>query len=95
MASDPRRARRNEETFASANERIHLSAEGFGFDEVVPFLCECSEITCTEIVRLSLDNYRKAKEGGEAFILQPGHEDANIERVTERRDGYVLVEKFS
>jgi hypothetical protein len=95
MTSDPHPAQRNKEVFANANERIRLSAELVDFDEAVPFLCECSESTCTEIVQLSLENYREVRERGQAFILRPGHEDANIERVTGRRDGYVLVEKIS
>ena len=95
ITSDPHTAQRNENVFANANERIRLSAELVDFDEAVPFLCECSESTCTEIVRLSLETYREVREGGQTFILRPGHEDANIERVTGRRDGYVLVEKFS
>ena len=95
MTSDPHPAQRNEEAFANANERIRRSAELVDFEEAVPFLCECSQSTCTEIVRLSLETYREVSEGGQTFILRPGHEDATVERVTGRRDGYVLVEKFS
>ena len=99
MASDgsthATRVRENEETFAKANEQIRASAEQYDFDEAVPFLCECSEVTCTEPIRLSLRNYRAARDGGEAFILLPGHDDPHVERVVARGDGYVLVEKFS
>ena len=96
MTSDQQtRLRENEETFASANERIRASAERYDFDRLVPFICECSKTTCTETIRLSLENYRQARDGGEAFILLPGHEDSEVERVVAQGNGYVLAEKFS
>ncbi len=88
------RARKNEETFAQANEQIRESAEVNSFDHPVPFLCECSRVTCMESVRLSLTTYREAKAERQAFVLLPGHDDPNVERIIGRRDGYVLVEKF-
>jgi hypothetical protein len=98
MASDgPRseRVRENEETFAKANEQIRASAEQYNFDQAVPFLCECSDVNCTESIRLSLTGYRKARAGGVAFILLPGHDDPHVERIVDHGDGYVLVEKFA
>jgi hypothetical protein len=98
MASDGQassRVRENEETFAKANEQIRVSAERYDFDQEVPFLCECSEVTCTESVRLSLATYREARDGGGAFILLPRHVDPRVERIVAHGDGYVLVEKFS
>ena len=98
MASDAQassRVRENEETFAKANEQIRVSAEEYEFEEAVPFLCECSELTCTESVRLPLKNYREARAQDGAFILRPGHDDPRVERIVAQGDGYVLVEKFS
>jgi hypothetical protein len=93
--TNSQRVRENEETFSKANEQIRASAEHYDFDEPVPFLCECSEITCTESVRLSLTNYREARARAEAFILLPGHDDPHVERIVADGAGYVLVEKFS
>lgn len=87
--------RENEEAFAKANEEIRASAEYHDFEQAVPFLCECSDVTCLESVRLSLSSYREAREPGQAFILLPGHEDPKVERIVARGEGYVLVEKFS
>jgi hypothetical protein len=99
MASDggtnSERVRKNEETFARANEQIRASAERYNYDEVVPFLCECSEVTCTESVRLSLPSYRDARAHADAFILLPGHDDPSVEQIVADGTGYVLVEKFS
>jgi hypothetical protein len=99
MASDRRtnseRVRENEETFAKANEQIRASAEKYEFAEAVPFLCECSKVSCTETIRLSLTTYREARAQGDAFILLPGHDDPHVERIVGEGAGYVLVEKFS
>jgi hypothetical protein len=96
MTSDQgARVRENEEAFASANEQIRASAERYDFDRLVPFICECSKTTCTETIRLSVEDYREARDGGEAFILLPGHEDAQVERIVSRGNGYVLVKKLS
>jgi hypothetical protein len=98
MASDEQansRVRENEETFAKANEQIRIRAEQYEFEEAVPFLCECSELTCTESVQLPLKSYREARAEGDAFILRPGHDDPTVERIVAQGDGYVLVEKFS
>jgi hypothetical protein len=89
------RVRKNEETFAKANEQIRTSAEQYDFDEAVPFLCECSEVSCTESIRLSVTDYREARGYGPVFILLPGHDDPHVERIVAHRQGYVLVEKFS
>jgi hypothetical protein len=99
MASDPRtnsrRVRENGETFAKANEQIRASAELYEFTEPVPFLCECTKVSCTETIRLPLTKYREARARGEAFILLAGHDDPQVERIVGEGDGYVLVEKFS
>jgi hypothetical protein len=95
MAPDARtsRARETGETFANANERIRMTAESYDFGEPVPFLCECSEVTCVESIRLSLATYREARAGAGAFIVLPGHEDPEVERVVARGNGYLVVEK--
>jgi len=86
------RSRRNEETFAEANERIRDVAQSLAV-EPVPFLCECSAMNCTEIVRLTLDSYRRVRDQG-AFFQAPGHDDPDTERVVGDFTTYVVVEKY-
>jgi hypothetical protein len=61
----------------------------------VPFLCECSNVDCTETIRLRLTTYREARGRGDAFILRKGHNDPRVERIVGNVAGYILVEKFS
>ena len=94
--SDLAKSRENEERFAAANAQIREKALSLETDPgLVPFLCECSNVRCTQIIRLSLDDYETARARLGAFLLIAGHDDRRVEQIIARTDGYVLVEKFS
>jgi hypothetical protein len=99
VSADPKarsdRVRKNEETFAKANEQIRDRAERLEFDDAVPFLCECSNVNCVETMQLPLPTYRDARGRGDAFILRAGHNDPSVERIVGNVAGYILVQKFS
>ena len=86
------RSRQNEERFAEANARILEQAEDLSIQPVVPFLCECSAMNCTEVVTVALTDYRRVREQG-AFLQVPGHDDAEVETVVEDCGSYAVVEK--
>ena len=89
------KSRENEERFAAANAQINQKAESLQMnDELIPFLCECSELECTQIIRLSLADFQAARAQTGTFILLADHDDASVERIIEQTDGYLLVEKF-
>jgi hypothetical protein len=87
---------RNDATFREANERIAASADEYRLPDRVPFLCECADTSCTEIVRLSLDEYEAVRSDPTHFFNAPGHDAAAgaAAMVIERHDGYVVVEKL-
>lgn len=87
------RARENEERFAAANADIATTADALHVRELVPFLCECSNVRCTEIIQVSLAAYVDLRSQESTFILLTGHEDANVEQVVGRTNGYLLVQK--
>lgn len=68
------------------NEHIAGAAAAHHFDDVapVPFLCECSDGDCTEVIRLPLSVYRVDRRAGD-YLAVPGHEvdGATLSRVTE------------
>ena len=86
------RVARNDATFRDANERINRVAAESGITSEVPFICECADPACTEIVRLSLGDYEAVRAHGDRFISRPGHETEGVS-VVERHDGYDVVEK--
>jgi hypothetical protein len=89
------RVARNNDIFRRANEEIRATADLLGFDAPIPFLCECSNERCTEVVRLPAAEYAEIRSHPRRFVTAPGHqaEADGHERVVERRDGYETTEK--
>jgi hypothetical protein len=88
----------NESLFRIANERMQRAAASHHFapDQGVPFLCECADAGCREIVMLSPQDYERVRAQPCWFLLVAGHEDAEAvhERIVEAEHGYAIVEKI-
>ncbi len=83
---------RNEARFRSANDEIE--AVGLGLTaEVVPFLCECGNASCTRPVLLTLAEYGQVRDNPSRFLVLPGHEHLEAEVVVDAHDRYAVVEK--
>jgi hypothetical protein len=85
----------NNATFREANERISAAAGSYGIETPIPFICECSDPRCSEVIRISLGEYEEVRANSRHFLNLPGHEAASkgLAVVVERRDGYSIVEK--
>jgi hypothetical protein len=81
--------------FRSANEQIEEKAFALGADGQVPFLCECADPECTEVVLLSLREYERVRNEPTHFLNVPSHVAAaqGFADVVETREGYTIVEK--
>jgi hypothetical protein len=87
------RAARNESVFREANERIERRLEDLSLEHGrSPFLCECEDETCSEVVRLTLTEYEHVREHPRRFLVAPGHDTGEAE-IVETHDRYVVVEK--
>jgi benzoyl-CoA reductase/2-hydroxyglutaryl-CoA dehydratase subunit BcrC/BadD/HgdB len=84
---------RTEALFRDVNERIAESAERFAATST-QFVCECADPDCTHRVEATLNEYEEVRSDGATFMLVPGHEHDDIERVVERRHGFNIVEKM-
>jgi hypothetical protein len=88
----------NQATFRRANEQIEAAATKLGIDGRVPFICECPDETCTEIVLLERSAYEEVRRHARRFFTAPGHErlsvDAGAAEVAGRQDGHVVVDKI-
>ncbi len=96
-AVSARRIAENEARFRSANEQIEESADRLGLgDERLPFLCECADLRCTAVIRLSRDEYEEVRSDARLFAVLPGHEASSrsFGAVVERRPGYFLLRKL-
>ena len=82
-----------EALFRDVNERIAESAERFDAEKT-DFVCECDDPNCTHRVSASLAEYEEVREDPTTFLLVPGHEQDDIERVVSKRGRFHVVEKF-
>jgi hypothetical protein len=86
----------NEVLFREINERIAEVAEphtGLRDDHVYEFLCECSNIGCDLRLPLTLSVYEGVRKEPTQFVVAPGHELPEIERVISQTDSYWIVRK--
>ena len=60
-------------------------------EESVPFICECADPACVEIVQMTMKEYREIREDPRTFLNVPGHEASaqGWAQVIESHDRYV------
>jgi hypothetical protein len=92
---DAEQVARNNALFRAANEGIRGAAERYRVEELVPFLCECADEQCTQLVRLSLVEYHAVCAHSTRFIIAPGHAAAEGETtmIVGEHGDYLVVEK--
>jgi hypothetical protein len=79
----------NEATFRKVNDGIERGSD----DDRVAFLCECGRLGCNQLIELSRDDYEAVRAHPKRFFLLANHELLEVERVVERHDDYLVVEK--
>jgi hypothetical protein len=83
----------NERIFREANEQIHDAAVELLEERApAPFLCECSDAECRDVLLLSLDDYAFARADDARFILADGHPHGEAE-LLRSGDGYGIWAK--
>jgi hypothetical protein len=86
------RAGRNETIFREINERAEeLATAVTGPTE---FVCECARTDCTERLDVPLDTYEQVRARSRHFLVAPGHEQLQYERVVDQGDGWLVVTKI-
>jgi hypothetical protein len=95
-----RQVAENERLLREANEEIEREVReeqrerAVGRDEMeVEFFCACGRADCEETLLLTLAEYEAAHTIPGHFIVAQGHEHADIERIVEEHDAYLVVEK--
>lgn len=86
---------RNDAIFRQKNERINEVAEAAQI-EPTPFICECADTSCLEVIRMTLAEYSEIRDDARLFLNVPGHEASaqGWAQVVETHDSYVVVEKI-
>jgi hypothetical protein len=91
-ARDTRQAK-NEAVFRAVNREIENASDQVG-DRDLEVLCECGRSGCEELIEVTADAYDRIHREADRFIVVPGHESPDIERVVESTERYLVVDKF-
>jgi hypothetical protein len=85
----------NEVRFRAINDRVERDLERVVYspDELLPFVCECAQRTCSTTIELTRDEYERVRADSILFAVAPGHEIADIEDVVERHARYFVIRK--
>jgi len=94
MDAREERLARNETLFRSVNENIEDAATSGQPDQhTFEFFCECSNVDCTLLLKMSVSEYEEVRADPRQFVVAPGHELPEIENVVTRTDAYQVVVK--
>ena len=85
----------NQARFREANEEIEPRAVIAGV-EVVPFICECADPSCTTIIRVTTREYEAVRADPVLFLNALGHETRSAEysEVVSENDRFVVTMKI-
>jgi hypothetical protein len=93
---DARRSRLgvNEALFRTVNERIEELNESFAtVTERFEIVCECGDPGCITRISMTKAAYEHVRADPALFIVAPGHEKPDVERIVEERGAYQVVRK--
>jgi hypothetical protein len=92
----PDRVARNEAMYRAVNREIERASEqtGRAGDDQLEVLCECGEDGCSSTLALTITEYDQTHRQRDRFVVAPGHEDPQIERIVTRTEHYLVVDKF-
>lgn len=94
MTSREARIAKNEALFRGINEKVRdVKEDGADRDERIAFVCECGQDECLEEVDLTLSEYEAVRAVPTQFVVKPGHEFGEVERVLTANERYTVVEK--
>ena len=89
-----RKLAQNQALFREVNDRIHELAGRWSRRAQLDIVCECSDESCAELIPLAFSDYEPVRHFATRFLVLPGHEIPELERVVLQGSGYIVVEKF-
>jgi hypothetical protein len=93
MAVSLERLARNQALFREVNERLVELAQGFNGGPL-ECVCECSKDDCTDTIAVLGGEYESVRAEPMHFLVVPGHETLDVERVVRNGHPFLVVEKF-
>ena len=87
------RAAENESTFREVNEKLEKRADELALTGGrTPYLCECDDERCTQVVLLTGEEYEQVRARPRTFLLVADHQSPD-DRVVRTEADYVVIEK--
>jgi hypothetical protein len=90
--SNEERVGHNEGIFREINERAEEIGTALG--RPTEFLCECARTDCTQRIDVPIDVYEQTRARSRHFLVLPGHEQLEYERVVDQGNGWLVVTKI-
>jgi hypothetical protein len=81
---------RHQRLLREVNDRIAELAK-WNEARVRLFVCECSDRSCADAVEMSAAEYARIRAGESSFVVFPGHERPESERVVDSTGRFVVV----
>lgn len=89
------RAARNQTLFRALNEKLHDVNDALSaITETFVIACECADVGCVKMIDIAPGEYDAVRADSRRFVVLPDHVYLDVEKVVDRRDGYVIVEKL-
>ena len=85
---------RRQTVFREVNENIAEVTRWFAETDYQLFICECSNTACADALEVTADEYASVRAHGARFIVAPGHELDEVERVVGGNQRFSVVEKI-
>jgi hypothetical protein len=84
----------NEDAFRDANEGLVAKAAELGLGkERTPYLCECEDETCVEIIRLTRAEYEEVRADPKRFVVKTGHHQPPYDKVIREDAEFTIIQK--
>jgi len=82
--------------FREVNERLRSLNTGLsGLTGVMEIVCECGDLGCAEQLSIPASRYEDVRSDATWFVIVPGHDVTDLERVVASHPGYDIVQKRS
>jgi hypothetical protein len=91
MSLSEQRALENELRFRKANEEIDERRQELEIGGRTPYICECEDERCTELIRLTVDEYDEIRSEPMHFLIATGHPTRG--KPVQERSAYSIVAK--
>ncbi|HET7427385.1 MAG TPA: hypothetical protein VFJ50_10110 [Gemmatimonadales bacterium] len=73
--------------------RVHTHAPGDG--DTSSFRCECGDLGCTSVLRLTVAEYESVRAYPTRFLIRRNHENPESEQVVEEHERFAVVDTVS